>query len=91
MAAIWGLAVPVDVVCPAIYPAPPGCTVADRKSAGVTWTAVITAVYVASIVCTVTLGRHRRWLTYAAISALVVVAIVGLGAVQNSTGYVLPY
>lgn len=90
-AAIWWLAVPMEAVCPAVYPAPGGCTAADRQSAGVTWTIVVAVSYALTVVIALTLGRRRRWLTRAAMSALVVVAVVGFGAVQGSTGFVVSY
>lgn len=90
-AAIWWLAVPLEAVCPAVYPAPTGCTAADRKSVGVTWTIVVAVVYVLSVALALTLGRRRRWVTHAAMLTLVVVAIVGIGAVQGSTGFVISY
>jgi len=90
-AAIWWLAVPMEAVCPAVYPAPGGCTAADRQSAGVTWTIVVAVSYALTVAIALTLGRRRRWLTRAAMSTLVVVAVVGFGAVQVSTGFVVSY
>ncbi|WP_242511298.1 hypothetical protein [Pengzhenrongella frigida] len=87
-AAIWWLAVPMEPVCPAVYPAPGGCTAADRQAAGVTWTIVVAVSYVLTVAIALTIGRRRRWLTTAAMSALVVVSVVGFGAVQGSTGFV---
>ncbi|UFU03848.1 hypothetical protein LQF12_04365 [Ruania suaedae] len=86
MTAIWGLAVPFGNPCPAVYPPPPGCTVADRTATGVPWTIAITAIYVACIVLALKLSRRRRWLTFMAIAALGVVAIVGYGAVRGFLG-----
>ncbi len=54
-----------------------------------TWTVIVALVYAFSVAVAVTLGRRRRWLTHAAMSVLVLVAIIGLGAVQNSTGYAI--
>lgn len=88
LAFIWFLVVPMEAVCPAIYPAPPGCTAEDRRSAAVTWTIIVALVYVLSVAVALTLGRGRRWLTHAAMLVLGFVAIIGIGAVQGSTGYV---
>ncbi|QTE27940.1 hypothetical protein [Pengzhenrongella sicca] len=85
-AAIWWVAVPMEAVCPAVYPAPVGCTAADRQSAGVTWTIALAVSYVVTVAVALTIGRRYRWLTRAAMSALVVVAVFGFGAVQGSTG-----
>ncbi|MGV8967780.1 MAG: hypothetical protein ACOH2F_16060 [Cellulomonas sp.] len=86
-AAIWLLAVPMEAVCPAVYPAPGGCTAADRQSAGVTWTIVVAVAYALTVAVALTVGRRKQRLTRVALSALVVVAVVGFGAVQGSTGY----
>ncbi|WP_139177786.1 hypothetical protein [Ruania alba] len=91
LAAIWLVAVPVGVPCPAIYPPPPGCTVADRASTGVLWTIIIAGVYAGSIALALTVGRRRWWLTGAAMVILVVVAIVGFGVVQGWINFVTPY
>ncbi|QOR70828.1 hypothetical protein IM660_00450 [Ruania alkalisoli] len=91
LAAIWLVAVPMGVPCPAIYPPPPGCTVADRASTGALWTILVAGVYAGSIALALTAGRRRWWLTAAAMVILVAVAIVGFGAVQGSTGYVIPW
>lgn len=90
-AVIWWLVVPMEAVCPAIYPAPPGCTAADRWSAGVTWTVIVAGIYALSVAIALTLGRGRRWLTHAAMLVLGFVAIIGVGAVQGSTGHVIWY
>ncbi|QDB78741.1 hypothetical protein FE251_04630 [Georgenia wutianyii] len=91
LAAIWWLVVPMEVVCPAIYPAPPGCGGAERRPAGVTWTGIVAAVYALSVVVASTWGRRRRWLTRAAMLVLVLVAIAGIGAVRGSAGSVTGY
>ncbi|MCM3662640.1 hypothetical protein M3148_16840 [Georgenia satyanarayanai] len=83
---LWLAVVPVGVACPAIYPAPPGCSAADRRSAGVTWSLIVTMVYALSVTIALTFGRGRRWLTHGAVWALVLVAVIGIGAVQGSTG-----
>lgn len=88
LAFIWFLVVPMEAVCPAIYPAPPGCTAEDRRSAAVTWTIVVALVYLLSVTVALTLGRGRRWSTHAAKLVLGFVAIISIGAVQGSTGYV---
>ncbi len=91
-AAIWGLAVPLEAVCPAVYPAPAGgCTAADRISAGVTWTIVLAVGYALTVAIALTLGRRRPWLTRAVIAALAIVAVVGFGAVMGSTGFVVSF
>lgn len=90
-AAIWWLAVPMEAVCPAVYPAPGGCTASYRQSAGVTWTIVVAMSYALTVAIALTLGRRRRWLTRAAMSTLVIVAVVAFGAVQGSTGFVVSY
>lgn len=91
LAAIWFLVVSLEAVCPAIHPAPPGCTAADRRSAGVTWSVIVALVYAVSLAVALTLRRSRRWLTHAAMLVLVLVAIIGIGAVQGSTGSVIWY
>ncbi|MEE6297253.1 hypothetical protein [Georgenia wangjunii] len=53
------------------------------------WTIVVAVVYVLSVAIALTLGRRRRWLTYAAMLTLIAVAIIGLGAVQGSSGFVI--
>lgn len=89
LAVIWLLVVPMEPACPAIYPAPRGCSTADRMSAGATWTVVIAVVYALSVTVALSFGRSRRWLTQAAMLTLVLVAIVGIGAVTGSTGFVV--
>jgi len=91
LAAFWWVVVPMEAVCPAIYPAPSGCSGADRRSAGVTWTGIVAAVYALSVALALTLGRRRRWLTRAAMLGLGIVAIIGIGAVQGSAGSVVWY
>ncbi|WP_407342148.1 hypothetical protein [Pengzhenrongella phosphoraccumulans] len=90
-AAIWWLAVPMEAVCPTVYPAPGGCTAADRQSAGVTWTIVVAVGYVLTVAVALTVGRRRQWATHAAMTTLVVIAVVSFGAVQGSTGFVVSY
>ena len=90
-AAIWWLAVPIEALCPAVYPAPAGCTAADRQAAGVTWTIIVAVTFALTVAIALAIGRRRQGLTRAALSALVVVAVVGLGAVQGSAGFVVSY
>lgn len=85
-AVLWLVVIPVGVACPAIYPAPPGCSAADRRAAGVTWSLIVTMAYALSVTTALTMGRGRRWLSHAAMWALVLVAVIGIGAVQGSTG-----
>src|SRR5690554_2386424 len=61
LAACWWLAVPRHAVCPAIYPAPAGCSTQDRQAAAVTWTVVLVTVYALVLATTATVGRGRRW------------------------------
>jgi hypothetical protein len=89
VAAIWWLAVPLEAVCPAVDPAPGGCTASDRESAGVTWTIVVAIAYALSVAVALTVGRRWRWLSGAAISVLLVVAVIAFGAVLGSTGYIV--
>jgi len=91
LAAIWWLVVPMEVICPAIYPAPPGCHEVDRRSAGVTWTGIIATTYVLAVALMLTMGRRRRWLTHSAMLVLVLVAIIGIGVVQGPAGSVVWY
>ncbi|MBB2924305.1 hypothetical protein [Cellulomonas cellasea] len=88
-AAIWGYAVPREVVCPAIYPAPYPCTQEHRVGTGVLWTVVLAIAYAAALAVTLTVGRHRRPLAAAAVVVLVLCAVVAYTAVLSSTGYVL--
>lgn len=69
---IWNLVVPRRGVCAAIYPPPAGCGGEARLVVAAAWTAVI----VAALVATLTLGRTRRrwamlgtaWVTLAALA-----------------------
>lgn len=81
----------MEAVCPAVYPAPGGCTAADRQAAGVTWTIVVAVSCALTVFCVLTIGRRRQWATRAALTALVVIAVVGFGAVQGSTGFASSY
>jgi cytochrome bd-type quinol oxidase subunit 2 len=88
-AVIWAAAVPREVACPAIYPAPPGCSVDSRESAGVLWSVVLGVVYAAALAVTLTVGRRRRSVAVVAVVVLAACAVLACGAVLFSTGFVL--
>ena len=88
-AAMWLLAVPLEAVCPAADPGSVGCTAADRESAGIAWTIVVTVTYLVTVAIVTTVGRRYRWAMTATLWLLALVAIVAFGAVQGSTGYAI--
>ncbi|MBZ2198194.1 hypothetical protein [Occultella gossypii] len=59
LVATWLLAIPVaaQAACPAIYPAPPGCSPA-RVPAAALWSAILIAAYSTVIILAVK-ARHR--------------------------------
>jgi len=57
----------------------------------VTWTIIVAVTFALTVAIALTIGRRRQGLTRAALSALVVVAVVGFGAVQGSAGFVVSY
>lgn len=85
--AIWLDAVPRDVVCPAIYPAPEECTPEVRRAAARAWSVVLAAAYVVTAAVFL-VGRWRRR-ELVPLVVLVVVGLVGYQAVLGSTGYIL--
>lgn len=87
--AIWGWAVPREAACSAVYPASGPCSQADREAAGVTWTVVLAVAWAVALAVTLTVGRRRRSLGVAAVTALAVCAAVAFVAVLSSTGFVI--
>ncbi len=96
LAAIWYLAVPRVTVCPAIYPAPPGCTLQDRVATATVWTVLVAIVWIATLVA-VRLRRTVLPLVLLALStALCLVgywgtlysagSVIGLGGVTSTLG-----
>ena len=80
---------PREIICPAIYPAPPTCTQEHRVETGILWTVVLAVTYAVALAVTLTVGRRRRSLGAAAVVVLVLCAVVAYAAVLSSTGYVL--
>jgi len=89
LAAIWIIAVPLEPACPATETGAVGCTAADRESAGIRWTVVVTVAFLVAVAGATTVGRRYRWGTAAPLALLVLVAFVAFGAVQGSTGFVI--
>lgn len=71
-AVVWFLAVPRFDVCPAIYPAPPGCATADRVGPGLVATGGLVVALVVAIVLLRTVARSRPG------RSAVVLAVLGL-------------
>lgn len=89
-AAIWFLAVPLEPACPAGAGGAVACSSEDRRSAGLTWTSVLAGGYLVTVVLATTVGRRDRWAVRVPVWLLVGVAVVAYGAVQGSTGFVVP-
>jgi hypothetical protein len=81
-AAIWFLAVPVPggLVCPAIYPAPPYCTLDGRQEAGAVAMMVMVAAYL--VVCAVVILAAQRRVRRSAVLLLAVAGCVAFLAVR---------
>jgi hypothetical protein len=81
-AAIWFVAVPVPagLVCPAIYPAPPYCTLDGRQEAGAV--AVLVVVAASLVVCAVVLLARQRRVRRNAVLLLAVAGCVAFLAVR---------
>lgn len=87
-AVVWAYAVPREVACPLVHPAPPGCTPESRERAGIVWTVVLALAYAGVLAVVLTVGRRRRAVAVAAVTALAVCAAVAVAAVLFSTGFV---
>lgn len=81
-AAIWFLAVPVPAgqVCPAIYPAPPYCTLDGRQESGAVAMMVMIALYL--VVCAVVILAPQRRVRRTAVLLLAVAGCVAFLAVR---------
>jgi hypothetical protein len=81
-AAIWFLAVPVPAgqLCPAIYPAPPSCTLEGRQEAGAVAMMVMVAMYL--VVCAVVLLAPQRRVRRTAVLLLALAGCVAFLAVR---------
>ena len=86
LAAIWLVAVPRDVVCPAVHPPLPGCTAEHRVATGTVWTVVLLAVWAVTVV----VSRLRRGVLPSLLVTLTTaLALVAYVATETSTGAVL--
>lgn len=86
LAAVWLLAVPREVVCPAIYPAPPGCSTQDRVATATVWTVVLLVAWAA----TVAAGRLRnRVVPSLLVAATIALALAAYVGTLYSTGFVI--
>lgn len=68
-------------VCPAIYPAPAGCSTVDRQPTAILWTVIIAVVFAACLWAIFTLGRKRPWIAILLLVLLAVAAVWGHHAV----------
>ena len=85
LAAIWLVAVPREVVCPAVYPPLPGCTPEHRLATGTVWTVVLLAVWaVTLVVCRLRRGALPSLL----VGLTTALALVAYVATELSTGAV---
>jgi hypothetical protein len=84
LAAIWLVAVPRPVVCPAVSPPLPGCTPEHRTATGTVWTAVLLLVWVVTLV----VARLRRGVLPSLLVALTVaLALAAYVGTEFSTGF----
>ena len=89
LVAIWSIAVPRLAVCPAIYPAPPGCTQGDRVLAGGVASLLVLGVYAVAVAVARTIGRTRTALLVGAPVLVAVAGVVGYQVTLYSTGFLI--
>jgi hypothetical protein len=91
VAVVWFVAVPAGpVVCPAIMPPPTNCMFSYREGTAVVLTIVTLAVYVATLVIALTVGRRRPVIVTAGIVVLVVVLLGAWPLIGLLPGFSLP-
>ncbi len=86
----WFVAVPAGpVVCPAIMPPPTNCMSSYREGTAVVLTVVSVAVYTATVVIALTVGRRRPVLTTEGIVMLGVLLLVAWPIIGLLPGFPL--